>query len=176
MLYRFGTDLYSRTAVISMVLSQLGSSVEPAYIDDETLALYGFIAEDRVREPIKEELQRQKALYEVDWVSSAEQFTKEDRQKIEAWRWLVRSLPDIAPETLTIPPLPKISSRETYLTKQNLTKAQVETVKNYVTVDSGWLLFLQVWKDLQFTPLKKAVSNLLVAYTDMTINEVISSI
>lgn len=174
MIYIKEGGLYSRSGAIDTILAQLGSVVQPSHIDDDTLALYGFIAvpEKAVSKQtgISQE-NRKKALASVDWVSNAKHLTKATKDAVEAWRQVVRDCPNCA----AIPPLPRLVVSRTKTTP-SLNEAELDAIKNYVTKDEDWLLFLQVWKDLGFPNSKNIVANLLLAYTKVKLDEIIGSI
>jgi len=176
MLYRKDGIIHTRSSAINNILKQLGSVIQPSYIDDETLLLYGYTL---VSEPIAPNLtnkeQRRAALESVDWVTSAAHLSEETKESVEAWRWLVRNLPEISDKS-TVPPLPPIQSIKNYFTTQLLTEKEIDQIKNYVTKDEGWTLFLQTWKDLEFPCYHETVSNLLTAYTKVRLDEIIGSI
>lgn len=174
MLYRKENKTYSRAVAINAVLAELGSVVQPSYIDDDTLALYGFelVAPEKTDYPQKiSKESRKEALASVDWVSSAKHLTKQTKDAVEAWRSVVRDSPDCS----VLPPIPElvtIKPEKAII----LNEAELDKIKNYVTKDTGWILFLQTWKDLGFPDSKNIVANLLLAYTKGTLDEVISSI
>ena len=174
MIYIKEGGLYSRSGAIDTILAQLGSVVQPSHIDDDTLALYGFIAvPEKVvskQTGISQE-ERKKALASVDWVSNAKHLTKATKDAVEAWRQVVRDCPDCA----AIPPLPRLVASKTK-TDSLLNEGELDAIKNYVTKDEDWLLFLQVWKDLGFPDSKNIVVNLLLAYTKVKLDEIIGSI
>ena len=174
MIYRKEGGVYSRSGAIATILAELGSVVQPSYIDDETLALYGFIAtsEEITSEQIRiSQEERKKALASVDWVSNAKHLTKATKDAVEAWRQVVRNCPNCA----AIPPLPRLVTTKTK-TAPVLNESEIDAIKNYVTKDEDWLLFLQTWKDLQFPDSKTIVANLLIAYTKVKLDEIIGSI
>ncbi|MCA2594096.1 MAG: hypothetical protein IM526_02895 [Microcystis sp. M38BS1] len=175
MLYRNKEgQLISRARAILLLLNELGTVVEPSYIDDDTLALYGFLAAPEEIAPqqtsVSKEV-RKEALANVDWVSGAKHLTKATKDAVEAWRSVVRDCPDCA----ALPPLPKLVATKTKITSP-LNEVELDAIKNYVTEDDGWLLFLQTWKDLQFPDSKNIVANLLIAYTKVKLDEIIGSI
>ncbi len=172
MLYRKEGKLYNKSAAIVAILAELGSVVEPAYIDDDTLALYGFIVETAPKQVnhISQE-SRKEALASVDWVSGAKHLTKATKDAVEAWRSVVRDCPDC----VVLPPLPQLVAIKTKMTSP-LNEIELDAIRNYVTKDKGWLLFLQTWKDLQFPNSKNIVANLLIAYTEVKLDEIIGSI
>jgi hypothetical protein len=178
MLYKKDGQLFSRAAAIADILKQLDTVVQPAYIDDKTLSLYGFYPDTSSlatvsQVPTKE--QRKLALASVDWVINATQISDQTKASVEAWRWIVRNLPQIS-ASADIPPLPEVHKKVGDLQGTVLTESEINTIKNYVTKDTGWITFLQVWKDLNFTYLKETIANLLIAYTNVTIDEIIGSV
>lgn len=174
MLYKKEGSIYTRSGAIAAILSELGSVVQPSHIDDDTLALYGFTAapEEIIPKQIKVSKEdRKEALASVDWVSGAKHLTKRTKDSIEAWRQVVRDCPDCA----VLPPLPELVATKTKTTSY-LNETELDSIKNYVTKDDGWLLFLQTWKDLGFPNSKTIVTNLLIAYTKVKLDEIIGSI
>jgi len=175
MLYRNKEgQLINRARAILLLLNELGTVVEPSYIDDDTLSLYGFTPAPEEIAPqqigVSQE-RRKEVLASVDWVSSAKHLTKATKDAVEAWRSVVRDCPDCA----VLPPLPQLVATKTKTTVP-LSEAELDAIKNYVTKDGGWLLFLQIWKDLQFHNSKNIVANLLIAYTKVKLDEIIGSI
>lgn len=178
MLYRKDNQIFTRSAAIANIIEQLHSVVEPAYIDDETLSMYGFeVADELVNTSptAPSQAQRKLVLESVDWVTGAKQLSDQTKESVEAWRWLVRNLPQINPQA-DIPPLPKLKAIPNYFATSELSSEEIEQIKNYVTSDDGWLTFLEIWKDFNFVNLRYVVTNLLSAYTNVTLDEVISSI
>ena len=176
MLYRNKEgQLISRAKAISFLLNELGTVVEPSYIDDDTLSLYGFTPAPEEAAPPKQtgvsQERRKEALASVDWVSGAKHLTKATKDSVEAWRSVVRDCPDCS----VLPPLPQLVATKTKTTLP-LNEAELDSIRNYVTKDEGWLLFLQTWKDLQFPNSKNIVANLLLAYTKVKLDEIIGSI
>lgn len=174
MLYRKEGNIYSRAAAINAVLTELGSVVQPSYIDDETLALYGFeiVPSEKPDNPQKIGKEgRKKALASLDWVSGAKHLTKQTKDAVEAWRSVVRDCPDCT----ILPPVPELiaikSKKASVLNEDEIVK-----IRNYATKDAGWVLFLQTWKDLGFPDSKNIVANLILAYTKVTLDEIIGSI
>ena len=170
MLYRKEGNTYSKVAAINAILVELGSVVQPAYIDDDTLSLYGFELIITDNNYVQKKVEREAALASVDWISNAKYLTKETKDAVEAWRSVVRDCPNC----ITLPPLPELVAIKIEATI--LTNIQLDKIKNYVTKDVGWLLFLQTWKDLEFTNSKNVLTNLFIAYTKVKLDEVIGSI
>jgi hypothetical protein len=178
MLYRKDGGIFSRASAIVNILTQLDTVVQPAYIDDETLALYGFIPDPNLTSPVSQtptQEQRKAALSSVDWVIGAAHLPEQTKASIEAWRWIVRNLPQIN-LSADIPPLPKVKGVAGYFSDATLTQSEADQIKNYVTQDEGWLTFLQIWKELGFTYSKQTVTNLLTAYTNVALDEIIRSL
>jgi hypothetical protein len=174
MLYKKEDNTYSRAAAINAVLTELGSVVQPSYIDDTTLALYGFEVATPEKTDYPQKISKEKrkeALASVDWVSGAKHLTKSTKDAVEAWRSVVRDCPDC----VVLPPLPQLVAIKTKATVP-LNNAQLDAIKNYATKDSGWILFLQTWRDLGFPDSKNIVANLLIAYTKVKLDEIIGSI
>jgi hypothetical protein len=175
MLYRKDGIVHTRSSAINNILKQLGSVVQPSYIDDETLLLYGYslVSEPIAPNPTKE--QRKAALESVDWVTNASHLSEETKESVEAWRWLVRNLTEISDKPV-VPPLPPIQNIKNYFTTKPLTEKEIDKIKNYSTKDEGWIVFLQTWKDLGFPCYYDIISNLLTAYTKVKLDEIIGSI
>lgn len=175
MLYRKGNQLVTRSKAIADIVGQLNSVVEPAYMDDDTLALYGFVkvppeeGKPYLKSVTKE--CRKEALARVDWVSNAKHLTKETKAAVEAWRSVIRDCPDCT----ILPPLPVLTATKTKKSLP-LNEVELDRIRNYSTKDEGWLLFLQTWKDLGFPTSRDIVANLLIAYTKVRLDEIISSI
>jgi hypothetical protein len=178
MLYRKDGGIYSRASAIVNILTQLDTVVQPAYIDDETLALYGFISDPDLTNTVSQtatQEQRKAALSSVDWVTGAAHLSEQTKAAVEAWRWIVRNLPQIN-VSADIPPLPKVNGIAGYFLPTLLTQSEADQIKNHVTQDEGWLTFLQIWKEFGFTYSKQTVTNLLTAYTNTELDEIISSL
>jgi len=178
MLYRKDGSIFSRASAIVNILTQLGSVVQPAYIDDDTLSLYGFFPALDLTNTVSQtatQEQRKAALTSVDWIIGAAHLSEETKAAVEAWRWIVRNLPEIN-MSADIPPLPKVNGIAGYFSPTLLTRSEADQIKNHVTQDEGWLTFLQIWKEFGFTYSKQTVTNLLTAYTNTKLNEIIGSL
>jgi hypothetical protein len=136
--------------------------------------LYGFELATPEKTDYPQKISREKrkeALASVDWVSGAKHLTKATKDAVEAWRSIVRDCPDCT----VLPPIPELIAIKPKKTAI-LNEAELDKIKNYITKDAGWILFLQTWKDLEFPNSKNIVANLLLAYTKVTIDEIVGSI
>jgi hypothetical protein len=177
-LYKKNGKIFSRASAIVNVITELGTVVQPSYIDDEILALYGFFPDTSstnfVSQTITKE-QRKAALESVDWVIGAAHLSEQTKAAVEAWRWVVRNLPEIN-MSADIPPLPKINGIAGYFSPTLLIQSQADQIRDYVTQDKDWLTFLEVWKEFEFTYSKQTITNLLTAYTTIKLDELIGSV
>lgn len=175
MLYRNKQgQLFSRSMAIASILKELGTVIEPSYIDDNILAIYDFVLDehDSIQQaPTITREQRKNAMASFDWVSTAKHLTGETKISVEAWRTVIRN----SPNCYSIPPVPKLHKKVLH-GNAVLNSIQVDKIKNYITKDTDWLLFLEVWKNLDFNSSEIIVANLLKAYTKVKLNEIIGSI
>lgn len=178
MFYLKGDKLYTKSAAISEILSEMGSVVQPNYIDDETLCLYGFLPAETPEKntkfsPTRE--QRERVLSGFDWVSTATNISEKDKESVESWKWIVRNLPDIC-DSSEIPQPPKIKPIKQYTEKKRLSKKQITEIKNYKCSEESWNDFLICWANLGYPDNRQVLENILTAYAKKSLDEIIGSI
>ena len=173
-MYKKNGQLYSRSAALVEILTSLDTVIEPAYVDDDTFAAFGYALVILTTTPTSTKECRKEVLTATDWISTAEHITPDTKKRYESWRWLIRNMPSI-PELRSIPPTPAPEAVGIFDTLK-LSDKDTEKIKNYVCEDVGWITFLEVWKNTSFTNVKTVIYHLLTSYTAVQLDEIIGSL
>lgn len=116
---------------------------------------------------------RNKILEATDWVEVSSAVTTGTKAAYKAYRQLLRDIFTVIDETKysSLPTAPKIVMKSSKQT--NVSAKVVKQLKEYVPKEiNGWDIFLQEWSNLEFTPNRLIVTNLIAAYTDTTFSSV----
>lgn len=134
-------------------------------------------------EYIKKE--RNKLLLETDWVQVSDIVTADTKDKYYAYRELLRDLVHIAeypcdvkfPQKPALHYIDAIEKKRILESRTKLTDEEIEVLKNYETLpseaNSEWYRFLVEWSKLDFIRDKAIVSNLILAYTNTSLDIVL---
>lgn len=184
-LYRNPKDgkTYTKEQAIGIIASTLEAAIISPNIDDDFLVQLGSFEIVELQDEDKPspglyllKIRRNELLEQTDWIPKGDhQLSPSVKGQYIAWRKLLRQIFYLCDgEIKDIPQPPAIDKGKpkTSLLK-HITQEQFEGIRNYKTRDGKWLDFLDNWEKVSFTTNKEAVELLLIAYTGMTLNEII---
>lgn len=125
--------------------------------------------------------ERNKLLLDTDWIQVSELVTEDTKKRYKAYRELIRDIVRVAKYpcdiTYTKPPMieyiDEVEQKNHVEDRPKLTSVEFEKLKDYNTVDQDWYKFLVEWSKLNFETDRAIVSNLITAYTNTTLENIL---
>lgn len=129
--------------------------------------------------------ERNKLLLDTDWVQVSDIVTLDTKEKYYAYRELIRDLVRIAeypcdvkfPQKPALHYIDAIEQKRLLQSRVKLTSEEIELLKNHETLpgdtNEQWYNFLVEWSKLDFITDKVIVSNLVLAYTNTTLDSIL---